>query len=148
MIKKWEGLFMGELEKNRRLSKNKQTIYDIFKEHPTKTFDVKELIEFINAKEMTMSQRTVYRAVESLLEQNLIILNDIIAGHRKYELNKLDDFKLVCNNCGVKSLIRMSNKDKIYDLINKRYDFNISGAAIELLVSCPKINCNKEHLNS
>lgn len=131
------------LKDYRMLPKNKKIVYEVFNLNPFTTFSVNKLLEIINKNEQVMSKRTVFRAVKKLIEINKIYCSEISNGTRSFELSKNNYCTIICERCGEKRFVKISNNNSMDKIQNVCNNFCIKRLSIEIRGSCKK--CSKDY---
>ncbi|WP_129599060.1 transcriptional repressor [Anaerophilus nitritogenes] len=110
-------------------------IYEIFNKNPLSIFSIQEITTKIDEENKKISKRTIYRALEKLINIKKIYCNDFYKGMRYFQLVENNYCFMVCKKCKQKKCIPL-NKEKI------KYDqekFKIKGMGITLYGICK--NC-------
>ncbi len=120
------------------LSKNKSTIYRVFKENPNLELDINDILKFINKDKITISKRTVYRSIDKLIDIGKIYCSSIHDRKRKFKISDINYCEIVCNECNDFRKIKITNNDKLkkYTIENKSFD--ITGGYIKFYGTCSK----------
>ncbi len=96
--------------------------------------DVSILVE-----KLKVNKTTVYRQVEKLLKNNLIIELEFGDGKKRYELkDENHHHHLICNRCGRLEDIKLNEEIIIKDISNKT-NFKIESHSLEFFGLC--VNC-------
>ncbi|WFD12397.1 transcriptional repressor [Tepidibacter hydrothermalis] len=120
------------------LSKNKSTIYRLFKENPNKELDINDVLTLIDEENEKISKRTVYRAIDKLIDVGKIYCSSIRDRKRKFKLSDIRYCEIICNKCHTlkKIKIKDSEKFKKYTIGDKSFD--ITGGYIKFYGTCSK----------
>ena len=91
-------------------------------------------------EKLKVNKTTVYRQIEKLLQQNLIIEVEFGDGKKRYELKNENHHHhhLICNKCGKLEDIKL-NEDIILSEISKKTNFKIESHSLEFFGLC--VNC-------
>ena len=120
------------------LSKNKSTIYRVFKENPNAELDINDVLKFIKKENAKISKRTVYRSIDKLIDIGKIYCSSIRDRKRKFKLSDISYCEIICNKChGLKKIkIKDNEKFKKYTIGDKSFD--ITGGYIKFYGTCSK----------
>jgi Fur family transcriptional regulator, ferric uptake regulator len=120
-----------------RLTKIKQAILDILSMHHC-LLSKRELVEKLKAKKIKPDRSTIYRELQ-FLSNNGIIIKNTISDIDYYEIPKDHHHHLVCLNCNSISKVEMGNHlEKQEKLIAKQNKFNIINHSLEFYGYCHK----------
>ncbi len=122
-------------------------VYTVFEKYPFRNFSVNDVLQKVNKEKYPISERTVYRTIERLVDKGKIFCSDIIDGHRQFQLSKTDYFDLICRNCSSKISIKMNKQDKLAKEIYEQYKFDVSSVSVEYYGIC-KSSCLKENIRT
>lgn len=90
-------------------------------------------------EKLKVNKTTVYRQIEKLLNDNLIIEVELGDGKKRYELKNLDHHHhLVCKKCGRLEDIRLNEK-VILNEVSKKSKFKVENHSLEFFGIC--VNC-------
>jgi Fe2+ or Zn2+ uptake regulation protein len=119
-----------------KLNKNTLMIYKFFEEDPFGSYSVDDIIEIADKDCCAISKRTVFRAIEKLLNLRKIYCAGTHDGHRKYQLSNTSSLDLICNHCGTKVSLRTMQQSQLAAVIYERYNFDILGFKAEYYGTC------------
>jgi len=120
-----------------RLTKTKQAIIDILSQNHC-LLSKQELIEQLKAKKIRPDRSTIYRELQFLTKNNVVIKNTI-AGIDYYEIPRDHHHHLVCMGCSSISSIEMCNHlEKQEKQIAKQNKFDIINHSLEFYGYCHK----------
>jgi Fur family transcriptional regulator, ferric uptake regulator len=120
-----------------RLTKTKKAIIDILSENHCLLAKV-ELVEKLNIKKIKPDRSTIYRELQFLTKNNVIIKNSI-SGIDYYEVPQDHHHHLVCMGCDSISKVEIDNHlEKQEKQIAKQNKFNIINHSLEFYGYCQK----------
>ncbi|MFT9497685.1 Fur family transcriptional regulator [Anaerosolibacter sp.] len=120
----------------KKLTQNTKLVLQVFQSTPFDSFDVYMIRDYINKDRQMMSQRTIYRAVERLVETGEIVCIDIINGTRKYELAKANYCTFICRKCGKEKHLEIKKISELHKKIYKCYDFHVNSSLFRIYGEC------------
>jgi len=104
--------------------------------------DVQTMIDFLDKKEITTDNATVFRIVNMFAEKGLIKKVELHEGKFRYELSsKPEHHHLTCQKCGTIQDISDCNIEALESDIEKRKGFKVTSHALEFFGICS--NCQK-----
>lgn len=106
-------------EKKTRVSKTRGALLAILSKANT-PLSVSELLELLDKSGRGVNKTTVYREIQFLLSQNIIVAVFIDETHSKYELNTSHHHHLVCRRCGLVKEIEIKQIEKSFELFEKK----------------------------
>ena len=113
-----------------------------FLEKSDKPLYVKDMIEFLEKKDIKTDPATVFRIVNMFTEKGLVKTIQLNEGKFRYELtNKTDHHHLVCKNCGDIQDISDCNIEVLESHIEKKKNFKVTSHSLEFYGICA--NCQK-----
>lgn len=90
-------------------------------------------------KKLKVNKTTVYRQIEKLLSENVIIEVELGDGKKRYELKNLDHHHhLVCKKCGNLEDIKLDEK-LILSEVAMKSNFKVENHSFEFFGIC--VNC-------
>jgi Fe2+ or Zn2+ uptake regulation protein len=120
-----------------RLTKIKKAIIDILSENHCLLAKV-ELVEKLKTKKINPDRSTIYRELQALTKNNIIIKNTL-AGIDYYEIPQDHHHHLVCINCNSISKIKIGNHlERQEKQIAKKNKFNVVNHSLEFYGYCHK----------
>lgn len=120
-----------------RLTKIKKAIIDILSTSYC-FLSQQELVEQLRVKKITPDRSTIYRELQFLTKNNIIIKNTI-AGVNYYEIPQDHHHHLVCLSCNSISDVKIGNHlEKQEKQISKQHKFNIINHSLEFYGYCHK----------
>ncbi|SKC81239.1 transcriptional repressor [Maledivibacter halophilus] len=119
-------------------SKSNMIVYKIFKYNPFKTFDTRELLTKINKEKQVMSKRTVFRAINKLVEAEKIYCCTINKGTRRFQLLSNNYYLMICEKCGAKIFGEIEDSNIISAIHKRNTDVFIKKMIIEINGICKK----------
>ncbi len=106
-------------EKKRRISKTREELISLFSESKI-PLSATELLESLSKKGKGVNKTTVYREIQFLLSQNIIVAVFIDDTHSKYEINASHHHHLVCKKCGLVKEINIQKMEKSFQRFEKQ----------------------------
>jgi Fe2+ or Zn2+ uptake regulation protein len=129
----------GKLYKRKyenKLNKSALMIYKIFQDDPFGSYSVDDIIEIADKDHYAISQRTIFRAIEKLVNLRKIYCAGTMKGNRKFQLSNTGCLDLICNHCGTKVTLRTMQQSQLAAEIDERYKFDILGFTVEYYGTC------------
>ena len=99
---------------------------------------VSEVLTRLRRRNLTPNKTTVYRELDFLIDQRIVVQLDLLDGKKRYELH--DDghhHHLLCDKCGKIQCVEMQND--LEDLENKlvhEFNFEIKRHVLEFFGNC------------
>jgi len=88
-------------EKGRRLTRQRQLIWETFAAEPDRHLSADDVVEQLRAELPRMNPSTVYRTLELLVEEGLLLRTNLGGDRAYYEpAREHAHHHLVCENCG------------------------------------------------
>jgi Fe2+ or Zn2+ uptake regulation protein len=84
-----------------------------------------------------MTETTVYRTLEFLVENGIILSTQHNGGHLTYELSGLEHHHLVCRTCGTQLDIEPDIIQKAIDQLEQQTRYQINAGHITFFGLCP-----------
>ncbi|MBM3283733.1 transcriptional repressor [Candidatus Gottesmanbacteria bacterium] len=120
-----------------RLTKTKKAIVDVLSQNHC-LLSKQELVEKLKVKKIKPNRSTIYRELQFLKKNNIIIKNTI-AGVDYYEIPQDHHHHLVCMSCSSISRVEVGNHlEKQERQIAKQNKFNIINHSLEFYGYCQK----------
>jgi Fur family ferric uptake transcriptional regulator len=103
--------------KGRRLTRQRRLIWEAFTADPERHLSAEDVVERVRAQPPVMDPSTVYRTLELLVEEGLLLRTDL-GSHRAYyePAREHRHHHLVCERCGV---VRHLHDEELGDLRNR-----------------------------
>jgi len=127
---------LSKIKNENKLNKNTLMIYKFFEDDPFDSYSVDDIIEIADKDCNAMSKRTIFRAIEKLVDLRKIYCVGMLEGHRKYQLSNTSSLDLICNHCGTKVSLRTMQQSQLAAVIYERYNFDILGLKAEYYGTC------------
>ncbi|QZY55388.1 transcriptional repressor [Crassaminicella profunda] len=121
-----------------KLSKNQLIVYQIFQENICKKLNIKEIMALIYEKNKKISQRTVYRILDALMNIGKIYCSDMYKGMRSFELIEKNHCLLICKECKATKIINIGKQFKLDQTHIKNKNIKITGGWIKFYGLCKK----------
>jgi Fe2+ or Zn2+ uptake regulation protein len=99
----------------------------------------KEILDSLEADNLFPNKTTVYREIEKLLKERLILEIDLLDGKKRYEIYRTNDHHhhAVCTSCGKVECIDMANDlDAIENQITSKTKFRVESHVLEFFGTC------------
>lgn len=120
-----------------RLTKTKKAILDVLSQNYC-LLSKSDLVEKLKVKKITPDRSTIYRELQFLTKNNIVIKNTIV-GVDYYEIPEDHHHHLVCVNCKSISRVKMDNHlEKQEKQIAMQNNFNIINHSLEFYGYCHK----------
>lgn len=128
-------------EKNLKVTPQRISILKVLSKHEHPNID--ELYEQIKLEYPSISLATVYKNLNTMIDEGLVIELSIPNNKSKYDIYENEHVHLVCNKC--KSVFDLSKDvaklEEYHENLQKRFNFPIDNVKIiAFLESCS--NCN------
>lgn len=120
------------------LSKNKSTIYRVFKENPNVELDINDVLKFIKKENAKISKRTVYRSIDKLIDIGKIYCSSISDRKRKFKHSDISHCEIICNKCNGLKKIKIKDNEKFKKYTIGDNSFEITGGYIKFYGTCSK----------
>ena len=127
---------MSKIKNENKLNKNTLMIYKFFEDDPFDSYSVDDIKVIADKDCNAMSKRTIFRAIEKLVNLRKIYCIGTLEGHRKYQLSNTSSLDLICNHCGTKVSLKTTQQSQLAAVIYERYDFEILGSKAEYYGTC------------
>jgi Fe2+ or Zn2+ uptake regulation protein len=127
---------MSKMKDENKLNKNTLMIYKIFQDDPFGSYSVDDIIEIADKDHYAISQRTIFRAIEKLVNLRKIYCTETMKGQRKFQLSNTGYLDLICNRCGTKVTLRTMQQSQLATEIYEGYKFDILGFTAEYYGTC------------
>jgi Fur family transcriptional regulator, ferric uptake regulator len=123
-----------------RITKVRRALLDILTtaSHP---MSVPELLPALAKCDLMVNKTTVYRELDFLLENQIVLELDLLDGAKRYELLQPDHHHhhLVCTKCGMIECVEMHHDlDEIEARIATNHKFKVSSHVLEFFGLCEK----------
>jgi Fur family ferric uptake transcriptional regulator len=92
-----------------------------------------------------MTETTVYRTLEFLTENGVLLSTNSSNGHITYELAQSDHHHMVCQVCGLEVDLNHNRVQPFYDQIEKETGFHLNGGHLTLMGKCSQCKENSNH---
>ncbi len=101
---------------------------------------------FARAKEAIpgLTETTVYRTLEFLVENGLARPAHMGSGHLVYEIARQDHHHLICRKCGGEIQIDHATLEKVYSELEANSGFRFIDSHVTFFGLCPE--CQKNHV--
>lgn len=121
-----------------RLTKVRKALVEILGQNISPLSAI-ELLELLKNYDLAVNKTTVYRELEFLLNNKVILELDLLDGMKRYEL--IDEghhhHHLVCTSCRKIQCIGMKNDlDHLEQNISQQYSFHIESHVLEFFGRC------------
>ncbi|MBN2443191.1 MAG: transcriptional repressor [Spirochaetales bacterium] len=126
----------------RRNSKQRNRIYELIKSnyrHPTAQW----IYDQLRKEFSSMSMGNVYRNINILIEEGLIITQDFGDGIVHYDAVIVPHYHFICKKCNAITDFSLPVQDTITKLAQKETKNIISGHTIQFFGTCEKCTSNK-----
>ncbi|WP_053957270.1 transcriptional repressor [Inediibacterium massiliense] len=121
-----------------KLSRNQLVIYQIFQENICKNLNIKEIMALIHEKNKKISQRTVYRVLDTLMNIGKIYCSYMHKGMRSFKLVENNHCLLICKECKRIKVVHMGNQYRLDQIYIKNKNIKIIGGWINFYGLCRK----------
>lgn len=131
--------------KNLRITKQRRLILDYI-DKEDKPISGQEIYDDLQ-KEMAIDLSTIYRNLNILEENHILLKTSDIDGISYYQINNEDHKHFIsCNNCGKKYVIESCPVHELEERVMEETGFIIKGHNFEFYGICP--DCQKENINA
>lgn len=135
-----EGVLKSLKQKGSRITKVRKALIEILA--ATKTpLSVPELLPLLETQDLPVNKTTVYRELDFLLEEKVVIELDLLDGAKRYEILHPDHHHhhLVCTDCGAIECVEMHHDlDEIESRIASSHKFKVTSHLLEFFGLCSK----------
>ncbi|MGC8657637.1 MAG: Fur family transcriptional regulator [Desulfomonilaceae bacterium] len=121
---------------NHRRTKQRQIIIEELRSvtsHPT----ADQLYEMVRKRLPKISLSTVYRNLESLSEQGLILKMDVAGTQKRFDATVENHYHIRCNRCGRVDDVHMETIPEIEEIAKIRSNYKLVTHAVEFTGICP-----------
>lgn len=122
----------------KKFSRNTLTVLKMFEQNPFEAYCVEDIVRLAEEYSWEMGQRSIYRAIERLVNARKIVCTSMKDGCRQYQLANTGCLDMKCKSCGSKTSIRVNEQNKLMEEIYTRYQFDIISISAEYFGIC---NC-------
>ena len=131
--------------KNLRITKQRRLILNYI-DKEDKPISGQEIYDDLQ-KEMAIDLSTIYRNLNILEENHILLKTSDIDGISYYQINNEDHKHFIsCNNCGKKYVIESCPVHELEESVMEETGFIINGHNFEFYGICP--DCQKENINA
>ncbi|MGD1821716.1 MAG: Fur family transcriptional regulator [Pleomorphochaeta sp.] len=130
-------------------TKNKEYIIDILENHLDTTLSADEILEYLKVKGKNMNITTIYRNLEKLAKNNIVLKFPSTDGTKNYyQLRKHnyiheDHLHLQCTECGKVIHLDCDTMQKFVEHLQKDHNFDLTCASSILFGLCE--DCKKKN---
>ena len=103
-----------------------------------------EVYEQTRRDQPNLTETTVYRTLEFLAEQGLLLAGRDADGRLCFELAARDHHHLVCRECGAAVEVEHAAVADVYRELETRSGFALTSGHLTLVGLCPKCRAEKE----
>lgn len=105
-----------------------------------KPISIPEIIEKLDIGKIAYNKSSVYREINKLLSEELIIEIDLLEGKKRYELNNhIHHHHALCTKCGSVICVEIPNNlVEVEDKLFKQKGFKVSKHILEFFGHCEK----------
>lgn len=135
-----DGVITSLKEQGFRITKVRKALVELLVTSKTPT-SVQELLPKLAAQDLPVNKTTVYRELDFLLENQVIIELDLLDGAKRYEILHPNHHHhhLVCTGCGNIECVEMHHDlDEIEARIATSHQFKVSSHVLEFFGLCSK----------
>lgn len=131
--------------KNLRITKQRRLILDYI-DKEDKPISGQEIYDDLQ-KEIAIDLSTIYRNLNILEENHILLKTSDMNGISYYQINNEDHKHFIsCNNCGKKYVIESCPVHELEKRVMEETGFIINGHNFEFYGICP--DCQKENINA
>ncbi len=99
---------------------------------------VNQILEYLRSQNLNTNKVTIYRNIDSMLEEGLINRLEFGEGKYRYELQKDDHHHLICSNCGRILDISDDFMEEFEKEIKRKTGFLVKSHSLEFFGICKK----------
>ncbi len=121
---------------NRRMTKQRQIIIEELRKvtsHPT----ADQLYEMVRKRLPKISLSTVYRNLETLSSEGMILKMDSAGAQKRFDATVENHYHIRCNHCGRVDDVHMETIDEIEEIARRRSNYQSVSHIIEFSGICP-----------
>lgn len=122
---------------NRRMTKQRQIIIEELKKvtsHPT----ADQLYEMVRKKLPKISLSTVYRNLETLSAEGMVLKLDSAGAQKRFDATVENHYHIRCNRCGRVDDVHMETIPEIEEIAKMRSNYKLVAHTIEFTGICPE----------
>ncbi len=125
---------------NRRMTKQRQIIIQELKKvtsHPT----ADQLYEMVRKRLPKISLSTVYRNLETLSAEGMVLKMDSAGTQKRFDGTVEDHYHIRCSQCGRVDDVHMETIPEIEEIARRRSNYQSVSHIIEFTGICPDCYC-------
>ena len=124
----------------RRLTRQRQAIWDVLLADPDQHLSAEDVVDRVRAKLPLVNPSTVYRTLDLLVEEGLVLRTDLGGDRAYYEpAREHPHHHLVCERCGSVAHLHDEALGNLAKRIEKASGYTLGGREISFFGLCP--NC-------
>ncbi len=109
-----------------------------FLEESKSPVDVSQIIEHLRSKKLRTNKVTVYRTLETLVENGQVQKLEFGEGKFRYEIKREDHHHLICTKCSRIQDFEDNYMEKLEKEVLKNRNFKVNYHSLELFGVCSK----------
>ena len=125
-------------ETGRRLTRQRQAIWDALLAEPDQHLSAEDVIELVRDKLPGVNTSTIYRTLDLLVDERLLLRTDLGAGRSYYEpAREHPHHHLICEHCGTVTHIHDEALGNLAGRIEKTAGYKLGTREISFFGLCP-----------
>lgn len=124
-------------EKGYRLTPQRLAILEVLKETPGH-FTPTEIYQQVSKQIPGMTEATVYRTLDFLVRQNIVLVAHLGKGQLVYEYAEHDHHHLICSRCGAMQEIDHQQLTELYEQFSQTTGYQIHSIHTTFFGYCPQ----------
>jgi Fur family ferric uptake transcriptional regulator len=127
-------------QSGRRLTRQRRAIWDALLADPDQHLSAEDIVDRVRADLPRVNPSTVYRTLDLLVEEGLLLRTDLGADRAYYEpAHEHPHHHVVCEHCGAVTHIHNQTLGNLANRIQKATAYTLSNREITFFGLCP--NC-------
>jgi Fur family ferric uptake transcriptional regulator len=126
--------------RGRRLTRQRRVIWDTLLESRHRHVSAADIADAVRARDPRLHQATIYRTLDALVADGLLLRSDLGADHRYYELpGEHRHHHIVCHSCGAVTHIHDVEIAATLERVQAASGYTLDDAELTFSGLCP--NC-------
>lgn len=124
--------------RGRRLTRQRQLIWEALVAEPDSHLSAEDVVERVRVGLPTVSPSTVYRTLELLVDEGLLVRTDLGAGRAYYEpAREHQHHHVVCERCGAVVHLHDEVLGELRERVEKTSGYALGAGEVTLFGHCP-----------
>jgi len=122
----------------RRLTRQREAIWDVLLAKPDEHLSAEDVVERVRTRLPLVNPSTVYRTLDLLVDEGLLLRTDLGAGRAYYEpAREHPHHHLICERCGAVAHVHEEALGDLAHRITKATGYRLGGRELSLFGLCP-----------